>query len=541
MEITEYSSRKAVAEVDCVAVCPTYPEYLIYGTYSLVKRREDQEIAAQIRSGTIQALPVSSSFKPNFAGGSRPPKLCQHSFAAAVLDIRFHPNDGSLLGVALSDGTIHFFRFVKRADVLNRCWVTELFPLGHAVVEREDPVTGLIPVVTQFQWLPALHEVGRRDVSNTFTLTIAASLDSGKVKMLRAKIPAIKSSLDQRLLLPPALLQAPTSTIHTHTLEAWCAALVAVPNFPNMHVLLSGADDSTLIASIFTLMDPASSLSSSKMAKVDLYCSDTPPPTVCFTDRRCHEAGVTAILPLPSPPPPSKGSSSPVPAPVPIPILTGSYDENIRLFCLSPTSHKLSRQPLASLALCGGVWRLQLMDHYAVVVAAPQPDAKALLRYQQHYIILVSCMHAGARILRVVITTYHDNDGEGEWKWESDIQMEAVFGRGHDTIVYACDFVVVRRPKTKRVLGMAYGGGLDGHSMSVQEDEDGEGKEKGKKEGAEEEKEGAEEGKEGGKERKEDVGRYTVVSTGFYDRSICNWTWKDEMRQRAVDCGSRRR
>ncbi|RMZ85423.1 hypothetical protein DV737_g794, partial [Chaetothyriales sp. CBS 132003] len=401
MEITEFSSRKGFAEVDCVAICPTYPEYLIYGTYSLIKRREDQELAAQIRSGTIQALPVSPSFKPSFAGGSRAPKLCQHSFPAAVLDLRFHPNDGSLLGVALSDGTIHFFRFVKRADVLNRCWVTELFPLGHAVVGTRDPVTGLVPVVTQFQWLPALYEVGRRDVSNTLTVTIAASLDSGKT------------------------------------------------------------------------------------ANVDLFSSDAPPPTVCFTDGRCHEAGVTAILPLTPPPPPNKGSSTSVPDPVPIPILTGSYDEYIRLFCLSPTSHKLSRQPLASLNLRGGVWRLQLMDHYAGVIAAAQPDTTALLRYQQHYIILVSCMHAGARILRVAITTYHDNDGDGEWKWECDIQMAAVFGRGHETIVYACDFVrewrvaepelaagpawaevVARRPRTKRALGMAYGGGLDGQSMS---------------------------------------------------------------------------
>ncbi|RMD39284.1 hypothetical protein DV735_g5848, partial [Chaetothyriales sp. CBS 134920] len=487
MEIQDFSSRKAVADIDCIAICPAYPEYLVYGTYTIVRREEDEDISAQVRTGTIQVLPVEPDFRPSFAGCPRRPRLCEQSFPAAVLDIRFHPNDGSLLGAALSDGTIHFFRFFKRADVLHRRWVTELHPLGHAKVAEKDAETGRLRVVTQFQWLPALHEVGRLDVSNTLTVTIAATLDSGVVKLLRTNIPAIRSTMDQRMVLPPVRLEASTETIHTHSLEAWCIALVGVPKLSNMQVLLSGGDDSNILVSIVTMLDPASSPSLStstvsRSAPTDLFSAEVPAPTVCFKGRRTHEAGVTAILPLPPPPTSNRRIPSSVSVAVPTPVLTGSYDDKIRLFCLSPTSHKLNHQPLVSRDLLDGVWRLQLMDQYTVIVTeARKHNAMIILRYQQHYIILVSCMNGGAKILRVIITSYHEQVDDVDWKWETEIRKEAEFIKGHGTVVYACDFVRhwrIAEPEAEPGVGteiaprrgyntqqmsvMRYGTGLDG-------------------------------------------------------------------------------
>jgi diphthamide biosynthesis protein 7 len=55
-----------------------------------------------------------------------------------------------------------------------------------------------------------------------------------------------------------------------------------------------------------------------------------------------HEAGVTAILPLANDL-----------------LITGSYDDNIRLIAAPPVGR---RQVAAELNLGGGVWRLRMLD-----------------------------------------------------------------------------------------------------------------------------------------------------------------------------------
>ena len=478
MEITDFTPRTASADLDCLTICPAYPDFLIYGTYLIVKRTEDQEYSAQVRTGSIQTLPVSAVFEPAYAG-MLPPKLAQHKFPAAVLDIRFHPSDGNLMGVALSNGALHFFRFIKRADVLGRCVITELFPLGHVAVSSADQTTGIVPLVTQFQWLPLILEVGRRDVSNSLTVTLTATLSSGEVKMLKTKLPGIKSTHDHRLALPPAPLKAVVEDVHSHSLEAWCASLIQLPApllpSPNSHILLSGGDDSTLLASTFTL-NPSSRIDD------DLF---TDSPAQSWKDSKSHNAGITAILPFPAPD--DLGV---------IPLLTGSYDEHIRLFTLSPHTSKRTLQ--SELSLRGGVWRLQHIDHYQILLPADRPGLTTeKKRFQQHYTILVSCMHAGAKIVRVT------HSERAAW----DIRVEAEFKKGHATLVYACDFKrewrgdVVLSPKSKKILGL----GVNGER---------EVKQKTNKVG-------------GG------VGRYTIVSTSFYDRQICNWQWRDAVRREA--------
>ena len=102
-------------------------------------------------------------------------------------------------------------------------------------------------------------------------------------------------------------------------------------------------------------------------------------------DKKSHDAGVTALLPLL----PISHSTQLV--------LTGSYDENVRLLWLVDDYE----QPgiLATKSLGGGVWSLKQLYY-----TAPKGDVGA------SYMVLASCMHAGPKILQV---RRKDN---GEWE-----------------------------------------------------------------------------------------------------------------------------
>lgn len=248
VEITEYHARTASADVDTIEICQAFPDFMIYGTYSLAGR--DREYEAQIRKGTIEVIPVSPMFQPAYPGMLLP-KLAKKTFPAAVLDVQFHPKDKTLLGVALSNGKLHFFRFLRRGDVLGRRIITELLPLGHAVIGTADE-HGLIPLITQFIWLPSIREVNRRDVSNILTVSVAATLSSHEAKVVKVRVPGIRSANDQRLARAPAELPVLSEDIHSHDLEAWTVACLPILEFDGnlQHVLLSGGDDSKLIASM---------------------------------------------------------------------------------------------------------------------------------------------------------------------------------------------------------------------------------------------------------------------------------------------------
>ena len=493
-EITEYTARTAVEDVDCIEICPQYPDYMIYGTYSLVSAKE-REYVGQIRTGTIHVLPVEFDFKPGFPGMLLP-KLAKKTFPAAVLDIHFHPQDPTLLGVALSNSEVHFLRFIKRGDILSRRVITELLPLGHLKIGEKDEY-GLIPLVTQFCWFPTVQRVGRRDINDELTVLFAATLSSRQVKLIKIKLPGIKSTHDHRLSRAPARLSSRQEEVHNHDLEAWTViylptSTATTDRFPC--ILLSGADDSKLFASSVSV-NTSSHLE-------DLFPEDIT-PTLAFQDTKSHNAGVTAILPLP--PPPSTSSDQTT-----IPLLTGSYDECLRLFLLSPSTHR--RTLITSLSLRGGVWRLKLMDSYMTTTSTTQ----------QHYLILISCMHAGAKIIRLTHDTTKSDDEQKGW----EMKTEAEFIKGHETLVYACDFM--KGWADADVSRMKKGVGEEGRSKNVVGKETRNGvDEKLMKHG-----DGTPISNDVGGQEESRVGLYTVVSTSFYDRQICVWTWRDVMMRK---------
>lgn len=102
---------------------------------------------------------------------------------------------------------------------------------------------------------------------------------------------------------------------------------------------------------------------------------------------RQHDAGVTAILPL--------AIDSRTGGRL---IVTGSYDDHIRLFTihdLDTTYGMRKMQLLADCNLGGGVWRLDLIDDQA-------GSSGNSIR------ILASCMHAGARVIEFRVNEIGD-------------------------------------------------------------------------------------------------------------------------------------
>jgi diphthamide biosynthesis protein 7 len=158
----------------------------------------------------------------------------------------------------------------------------------------------------------------------------------------------------------------------THMLETWCVAIspsLSVTEQPEERQeasevafrVYSGGDDSML------------------RFRTCNYSEGDITESLPALESRGHDAGVTAILPLLKQ---EDGHEL---------IVTGSYDEHIRLF-LVPLFGKPKN--LAESRLNGGVWRLKLIDRDTI------PSQSYIWRAR----ILASCMHAGARVVELLKT-----------------------------------------------------------------------------------------------------------------------------------------
>ena len=170
-----------------------------------------------------------------------------------------------------------------------------------------------------------------------------------------------------------------------NSLECWCVALsppTSREDEEQTAVLYSGGDDSVLR---YISLSMPSDIDDSVLVDVPY------PPAVMKKD---HEAGVTAILPLPL----YLEDGSRI-------VMTGSYDENLRIFAMQDpqTTFGLKRtRLLADHGLGGGVWRLKVIK--IDKIRGSEPSWKIRL--------LASCMHAGTRIVDVSIS--HDGTASVE-------------------------------------------------------------------------------------------------------------------------------
>ncbi|KAG9692423.1 WD40 repeat-like protein, partial [Aureobasidium melanogenum] len=370
------SSQSLVLDLppSCIEFCPTSRDYFVVGTYFLKKKEQDASV--ENATGEEEEKSEDADKKPQTRTGSlilfkiegdEVKQISTTPTPYAILDIHFSPHDPTLLAVAASTGCLQLFRFSASTASLEPLSTYQFF----------SPEI----LVLSLAWHPTSSHVLGVTASNGGVYTVDVSVaetgaqDTGK-------------------------------EILVHELEAWTLAFSHTGK-----EVWSGGDDATLRFSTLP------SISTSESQEEEDFL-----PTQ-WQDRRAHNAGVTAILPLTH---------------EPNILITGSYDDTIRILSCPQIGRK---QVLAEENLEGGVWRLKLLT------SSPQ-DGK--------YMVLASCMHAGTRI--VIVT----KDEGGEWGIEVLARFEE-----HKSMNYGSDV----QP-----------GSTDG-------------------------------------------GEQTIISTSFYDKLLCLWTF----------------
>ncbi|KAK3936898.1 hypothetical protein QBC46DRAFT_295369 [Diplogelasinospora grovesii] len=367
----------------CVEFCSAHPSYFLVGTYNLQKGEadasassadasEDEEVSeaaasktAQSRDGSIIVFRLSDDTLERVQTVPQP---------SALLDLHFNPNAGKqdICGVVSSTATLAIFKLSPH----------ESQPLKHLnTFALETAAEGEV-LFLSLCWHPTIDNM------------VAITTSTGHVHLVSLGASYESWEFQEQ----PAL---------THTLETWtCAISPPMPSeepgqVGNTFLLYSGGDDSALRCKMFSC-DRSDGESGKLVVDLD------------YLDRKLssHDAGVTAILPLPG----LNGET------VPTLVVTGSYDDHIRLFQMPTavlTGGPGRPEKLAEENLGGGVWRLKLIDLDGV----PTPDRAWRAR------LLVSCMHAGARVVDLIEAP------DGECRFE-------VIGRfeEHKSMNYGSDF-----------------------------------------------------------------------------------------------------
>ncbi|KAI4810409.1 WD40 repeat-like protein [Aureobasidium sp. EXF-8845] len=350
----------------CIEFCPVARDYFVVGTYFLEKKEQETSVGdaagdedeksegvdkkPQTRTGSLILFKVEGDEIITISTTSTP---------YAILDLHFSPHDPTLLAVAGSTGCLQLFRFTSDTAALSPLSTYQFF----------DPAI----LVLSLSWHPV--------DANLLGVTVS----SGEVYVVDTNV-AVEQALDT------------AKEVLIHDLEAWTL------NFSHDgKAIYSGGDDASLR---FSTLQPTPSTSTPQ----DTEDEDDEFTPLQWQDRRSHQAGVTAILPL--------ANEQDI-------LITGSYDDNIRILHTPLVGRK---QILAEENLEGGVWRLKMLAE----------DIKA-----RTYTILASCMHAGARIVKV------QADDEGHWtigvlaKFEehksmnygSDVQPEGSGNSGQRIII----------------------------------------------------------------------------------------------------------
>ncbi|KAH0399657.1 WD40 repeat-like protein, partial [Aureobasidium melanogenum] len=299
----------------CIEFCPTSRDHFVVGTYFLEKKEQDDGVEDD--AGDEEENTGDTDKKPQTRTGSlilfkvegdEVKQISTTPTPYAILDIHFSPHDPTLLAVAASTGAVQLFRFSAST--------TSLEPLSTYQFFSSEIL------VLSLAWHPTSSNILGVTTSSggVYTVDISVSeaetLDTGK-------------------------------EILGHELEAWTLAFSHTGK-----EVYSGGDDATLR---FSTLPALSTSTSTSQEEEEGFL-----PTQ-WQDRRAHQAGVTAILPL------THEDNI---------LITGSYDDNIRILSCPQIGRK---QVLAEENLEGGVWRLKLLT------SSPK-DGK--------YIVLASCMHA---------------------------------------------------------------------------------------------------------------------------------------------------
>lgn len=287
---------------------------------------------------------------------------------SAILDLHFCslPGKHDILAVVSSTGTLAIFQLNPEAD--------DAKPLRELATSRISDVPEDVLFLSGV-WNP----------KEPASLGITTS--TGDVRIVR---------LDESW----HIIDDSAEAVISHTLEAWTVAFSphddgsegkdGAGHKPSM--VFSGGDDSALRYA--------------SCVEEDGQVSAQYPPLKI----NCHDAGVTAILPVAT----RLADGSRI-------LVTGSYDDTIRVLAVQPPHETYGIRKFKLLAetnLGGGVWRLKLIN---------ERESAGNCRIR----VLASCMHAGARVVELLGPL----DGE-DW----GIHIVAQFEK-HKSMNYGSDFV----------------------------------------------------------------------------------------------------
>ncbi|EEP82738.1 predicted protein [Uncinocarpus reesii 1704] len=359
----------------CLEFCPTAPDHLLISTYLLNEVPEEGSPApTQVRTGSLQLFKLDTHSCQLSPVQSLP-------LDSAVFDFQFSPRDPSLFAVALSKSVVSLYRIEISNDELN---LSARIVFVRSINIHEDAAQ----LALCLAWIPTGSRQQNKEDTPDIKDGFAVSFSDGRVSVFYTK-----------------------SDIGTH--DDAKLSEIQLGGFPiestgdeQLPVLFAGNDMHHIRGATLTEMDCTDDVSSRSWQ---------------LDDRgRHHDAGVTAILPL-------------FADETGIIILTGSYDENIRVY-----HFKGRAEVLASKNLGGGVWRLRLIqieDSQATDIRSRHYQSDLDLR--RSYLILASCMHGGARLLRVSYFASRGNSQDGEGKWEINLLAEF---KEHQSMNYASDF-----------------------------------------------------------------------------------------------------
>lgn len=192
----------------------------------------------------------------------------------------------------------------------------------------------------------------------------------------------------------------------THDLEAWTLAFI-----PDGSGIYSGGDDSAL-----RFIEVPMNLEYHRNFAVEPEYGAR--RWMSWADKKIHSAGVTAILPLEAD---QHGAR----------LLTGSYDDHIRLVHIPMVGR---RTILAEMNLGGGVWRLKRLNPASPSMPSRQYGSNEV-------VLLVSCMYAGVRVIRLY------QDDESQWQFEILAKFEE-----HKSMNYGSDCQVSPNGKGQRTF-----------------------------------------------------------------------------------------
>ncbi|PSR92326.1 hypothetical protein BD289DRAFT_451807 [Coniella lustricola] len=483
----------------CIEVCPAHPTYFVVGTYYLERGADNQteEVRPSGDDDEEKADADSSEAKaasPQSRNGSvivfrledgKVHLLQTIAQPSAVFDLHFQPQQDTsdVFATVSSTGSISFFR---------------LSPPSHVVDSTEE---------------------GRKNVATTISTLRIPDMDEDVLFTYFTWHPTIRGLMSITTASGNILLvqvndeyqgvRVLNSCVLQHSLEAWVvafsppsAAAASSSSSPmreqEPYTLFSGGDDSALKYLTLNLPSPHPQEENTDDDDDDDDAEQelTPPfPAVTLKD---HTAGVTAILPLSLLIPSTSTGPSPNSTPVALPhlLLTGSYDDTIRLFLIHPLHITYGMRKASLLAeknLGGGVWRLSVVGTPSVTtttkVTTAQADAAAetiILNWQ--VIILASCMHAGTRILRIRGSfEYSEGEATNETTSTAEIEVLARFEE-HKSMNYGSDW--------SRVESNLYLSGTARRDNEKADDHS---------------------------NRENEV---VCVSTSFYDRLLCVWKFK---------------